>query len=209
MIMNGLKARSLLPLADAALPLLLVNSQNDQKSKKEKHKMKDIMQEAMNVQIQAEIYSSYLYLSMSAYYESLNLPGFASWMRLQAEEENMHAMKFFDHIVDRGGRVKLLAIDAPPVDFESPRAAFKMAYEHETEVTARIHNLYKLAVEHSDFPAQSLLNWFVDEQVEEEKNTLAVVEQLEMIGDQKMGLFMVDRELGRRRPEATSEEAPA
>jgi ferritin len=160
----------------------------------------------MNDQIQAELYSSYLYLSMSAYYESRNLPGFANWMRLQAEEETAHGMKFYDHIIDRGGRVQLQAIEAPPVDFEDPLTAFKMAYEHERLVTARIHKLYKLAIEEHDFPAQSLLTWFVDEQVEEEKSTLEVVEQLEMVADHKMGLFMVDRELGRRQPEAEGEE---
>ena len=160
---------------------------------------------AMNDQIQAELYSAYLYLSMAAYYESLNLPGFANWMRLQAEEENLHGMKFFDYIIDRGGRVELKAIDAPPADFEDPLTAFKMAYEHETMVTARIHKLYKLAVEEHDFPSQSLLTWFVDEQVEEEKSTLEVVEQLEMVGDHKMGLFMVDRELGQRQPGAGGE----
>jgi ferritin len=161
---------------------------------------------AINDQIQAELYSAYLYLSMSAYYDSLNLPGFANWMRLQTEEENLHAMKFFDYIIARGGRVELQAIEAPPVDFEDPLTAFKMTYEHEVMVTARIHKLYALAVAENDFPSQSLLTWFVDEQVEEEKSTLEVVEQLEMIGDHKMGLFMVDRELGQRQPSAEGEE---
>lgn len=161
---------------------------------------------AMNDQIQAELYSAYLYLSMSAYYESLNLPGFANWMRLQTEEENMHAMKFLDYIIARGGRVELKAIEAPPIDFEDPLTAFKMTYEHEVMVTARIHKLYALAVAENDFPSQSLLTWFVDEQVEEEKSTLEVVDQLEMIGDHKMGLFMVDRELGQRQPGAEGEE---
>jgi ferritin len=144
---------------------------------------------------------------MSAYYESLNLPGFAHWMRLQAQEEVEHAIKFFEHINDRGGRVTLLAIDAPPVEFDSPLAAFKMAYTHEQQVTGMIHNLYKIAVEENDFPALSMLQWFVDEQVEEEKSALEVVEQLEMVGEHKMGLFMVDRELGRRQSEAEGAEA--
>jgi ferritin len=163
------------------------------------------MQNAMNEQIKNELYSSYLYLSMSAYYESLNLPGFAHWMRLQAQEELTHAIKFFDHINDRGGRVTLLAIDAPPIEFDSPLAIFKMAYEHEQKVTELIHNLYKLAIQENDFPAQSMLQWFVDEQVEEEKSALDVVEQLEMVGEHKMGLFMLDRELGQRQLEATGE----
>jgi ferritin len=165
------------------------------------------IQDAMNEQIQAELYSSYIYLSMAAYYESQNLPGFANWMYLQADEERAHAMKFFAHIVERGGQVTLLAIDAPPVEFESPLAAFRMAYDHERKVTGLIHNLYKLALEHNDFPALSMLQWFVDEQVEEEDSTLSVVEQLEMIGDHKMGLFMMDRELGQRQPAAEVEEA--
>jgi ferritin len=160
--------------------------------------MNKAMQEAMNNQIQAELYSSYIYLSMAAYFESSNLPGFAHWMNLQAGEELEHAMKFFGHINERGGRVKLMAIDAPPVDFESPLAIFKMAYEHEKKVTGLIHDLYSLATKENDYPALSLLQWFVDEQVEEENSALTVVEHLEMVGDNKTGLLMLDRELGQR-----------
>ena len=160
--------------------------------------MNKTMLDAMNDQIQAELYSAYLYLSMSAYYESLNLPGFARWMRMQAEEENAHGMKFFDHIIDRGGQVKLMAIEAPPVTFEDPLTAFKMAYEHERKVTARIHNLFKLANEQNDFPAQSLLQWFVDEQVEEEEQTMQVAEYLRMVGEHTGALMMLDSKLGQR-----------
>jgi ferritin len=163
------------------------------------------MQDAMNNQVQAELYSSYIYLSMAAYFESSNLLGAANWMRLQSQEELAHALKFFDHINERGGRVELMAIEAPPIEFESPLAVFKMAYEHEQKVTGMIHDLYKLAVAQNDYPALSMLQWFVDEQVEEEQSALAVVEQLEMIGDNKMGLFMIDRELGQRQPEAEAE----
>lgn len=165
------------------------------------------MQDAMNAQIKEEFYSAYIYLSMSAYYESLNLPGFAHWMRLQYEEEVSHALKFLDHINDRGGRVTLAAIEAPPVEFESPLAAFKAAYDHERYITGKIHDLYELATKENDYSALSLLQWFIDEQVEEEKNTLDVVEQLEMIGDHKMGLFMMDRELGQRQPAAEADAA--
>jgi len=165
------------------------------------------MQDAMNVQIKEELYSAYIYLSMSAYFEALNLSGSAHWMRLQYEEEVSHAMKFFDHLHERNGRVALLAIDAPPVEFDSSLAAFQAAYEHEKKITAKIHALYKLAVQENDFAALSMLQWFIDEQVEEEKNTLTVVEQLEMIGEHKMGLFMLDRELGQRQPEAAEAEA--
>lgn len=160
------------------------------------------MQDAFNKQIQAELYSSYLYLSMAAYYETLNLPGFAHWMRLQADEEREHAMRFFEHIIDRGGRVELLAIEAPPAEFESPLVAFQSAYEHEQLVTSLIHDLFKLSSENRDFSSRSMLQWFVDEQVEEEKSALEVVEQLEMVGEHKMGLFMTDRELGQRQPGA-------
>jgi ferritin len=158
------------------------------------------MQSAMNDQIQAELHSAYIYLSMAAYYESLSLPGFAHWMRLQSNEELEHAMKFFEHISERGGKVELQAIEAPPATFDSPFTAFKMAYEHEKKITGLIHDLYKLANDESDFPALSLLQWFVDEQVEEEASTLEVVEKLEMVGDNKMGVFMMDRELGQREP---------
>lgn len=163
------------------------------------------MQDAMNEQIKNELHSAYIYLSMSAYYESLNLPGFAHWMRLQAQEEVEHAMKFFDHINDRGGRVELKPIDGVPLEWDSPLAAFKAAYAHEQKVTGMIHNLFKMSVEENDFAARSMLQWFVDEQVEEEKSALEVVEQLEMIGEHKMGLFIIDRELGQRQPEEDEE----
>jgi ferritin len=156
------------------------------------------MQDAMNNQIQAELYASYLYLSMGAHFESANLPGFAHWMRLQSNEELEHAMKFFNHIIERGGKVELKAIEAPPTEFESPLVAFKMAYAHEQKVTGLIHDLYKLSTQQNDYPSLTMLQWFVDEQVEEEQNTLTVVEKLELIGDYSMGIFMVDRELGQR-----------
>jgi ferritin len=156
------------------------------------------IQDAMNEQIKNELYSAYIYLSMSAYFESINLPGAAHWMRLQSQEEVEHAMKFFEHINERGGRVSLMAIDAPPVEFDSPLAAFQMAYEHEQKVTGMIHNIYRLAIEEKDYAANTMLQWFVDEQVEEEKSAQEVVDNLEMIGDNKMGLFMLDRGLGQR-----------
>ena len=156
------------------------------------------VQDAMNDQIQAELYSSYIYLSMAAYYESLNLTGFARWMRVQSQEELAHAMKFFDHINGRGGRVILAAIESPPVKFEDPLTAFKMAYEHEKKISGLIHDLYRVATGENDYGALSLLQWFVDEQVEEERNTGDVVAMLEKVGDNPMGLFMVDRQLGAR-----------
>jgi ferritin len=156
------------------------------------------MQDAMNEQIQAELYSSYIYLGMAAYFDSENLPGAAHWMRLQSQEEVEHAMKFYEHINERGGRVALKAIKEPPFTYDSALAVFEAAYAHEQKVTGLIHDLYKLALAENDYPALSMLQWFVDEQVEEEESALAVVEKLKMIGDNKMGLFMVDRELAQR-----------
>ena len=156
------------------------------------------VQDAMNNQIQAELHSSYIYLSMAAYYESLNLSGFAHWMRAQSQEELAHAMKFFAHINGRGGRVTLMTIAAPPIEFEDPLTAFRMAYEHEQKITGLIGDLYRLATNEHDYPALSLLQWFIDEQVEEESSTGSVVEMLEKVGDNSMGLFMVDRQLAAR-----------
>lgn len=159
------------------------------------------LQDAMNEQIKNELYSAYIYLSMSAYCEAENLPGFAHWMRLQAQEEVGHAMKFYDFICDRGGRVALKAIDQPPIEFQSPLDVFEKTLEHEQKVTGMIHNLYALAVQEKDYPSQVFLQWFVDEQVEEEKNASQIVETLKMIGDQGPALIMLDRELAQRQAE--------
>ena len=156
------------------------------------------VQEAMNEQIKNEWYSGYLYLSMSAYFEANNLPGFARWMRLQAEEEQEHALKFFDFVHDRGGRVVLQAIDQPPAEFESQLAVFELTLEHERKVTRLIHELYALALQENDYASQVMLQWFVDEQVEEEKNAEQIVETLKMVGDGGQALVMLDRQLGQR-----------
>jgi ferritin len=156
------------------------------------------MQDTMNEQIKNELYSAYLYLSMSAYCESINMPGFAHWMRLQAEEETEHAMKFYAFMHERGNRVLLQAIEQPPTEFESPLAIFEMTMEHEQKVTAMINNLYALAVEEKDYASQSFLQWFVDEQVEEESSADEILQMLKVIGDKVQALFMLDRELGRR-----------
>lgn len=158
----------------------------------------DNMKDAFNKQINAELYSSYLYLSMSAYFESINLPGFANWMRCQAQEELVHAMKFYNFMNDRGGRVSLAAIDGPPVKWESPLHAFQDAYAHEQKVTALINNLVDLATAGKDHASTSFLQWFVNEQVEEESSADKVVQQLHLAGENGSGLFMIDRELGTR-----------
>ncbi|HDQ72885.1 MAG TPA: ferritin [Chloroflexi bacterium] len=156
------------------------------------------MLDAINEQIRDELYSAYLYLSMAAYFEDENLPGFAHWMRVQSQEEVSHAMKFFDFVNERGGRVTLFAIDQPQADFESPRAVFEATLEHERKVTALIHNLYDLALTEKDYPSQVMLHWFIEEQVEEEASASEILGTLEMAGDHGNALIMLDRALGQR-----------
>lgn len=156
------------------------------------------IQEAFNKQINAELYSSYLYLAMSAYFASVNLPGFAQWMKCQAQEEVVHAMKFYDFIIERGGTVALSAIDGPATSWESPLNAFEEAYAHEQKVTGLINGLVDLAIEEKDHASNNFLQWFVAEQVEEEDSADGVVQSLKLAGTQGGGLFMIDRELGKR-----------
>ena len=156
------------------------------------------MQDAINEQIQKEYHSSYLYLAMSAYCEASNLPGSAKWMRVQSQEELSHAMKLFDHVVDRGGRVTLQAIQQPAAEYKSALDVFEKVLAHEQLVTASIHKLYALSLKENDYAAHIMLQWFVAEQVEEEKNAGEAVEQLKAVGESKNGLFMVDRGLGKR-----------
>jgi len=156
------------------------------------------MQEALNRQVNAEFYASYLYLSMSTYFEEKNLPGFANWMRVQAQEEVTHAMRIYNHIVERGGRVKLAAIDAPPTEWDSPLDAFRAAYGHERKVTGMINDLVDMAVEEKDHASNAMLQWFVTEQVEEEQQTNGYVRMLELAGESPHALLMLDRELGAR-----------
>src|SRR3712207_319278 len=162
------------------------------------------IQDAMNEQIKNEFYSAYQYLSMAAYCESINLPGFAHWMRAQSQEETEHAMKFYDYILDRGGRVVLQAMDQPVVEFGSPLEVFERALDHERKVTGMINDLYGLALRENDYASQTFLQWFVTEQVEEEKNAGDVVETLKMIGDKSEALFLLDRELGQRETDEES-----
>jgi ferritin len=156
------------------------------------------MQDALNAQIKEELFSSYIYLSMAAYCEAINLPGFAHWMRAQSQEELEHAMKFYEFINERGGRVVLQALDQPPIEFEGPTAVFQKTLEHEQYITGKIHDLYTLAVEEKDYAAQVFLQWFVNEQVEEEQSAGEILEMLKMIGDKGQGLIMLDRQLAQR-----------
>lgn len=157
------------------------------------------MQAAMNEQMKHEFYSSYLYLSMSAFCDHANLPGLARWMRAQAQEETQHAMKIFDHLLDRGGRVELQELGRPPADFASPKEVFDQAHKHEQQVTASINKVYGLAVDERDFASTAFLDWFVREQVEEEKTSGLLAEQFRMVGEDRPGLLMLDRELGQRK----------
>ncbi|MBM3129598.1 MAG: ferritin [Chloroflexi bacterium] len=150
------------------------------------------MQDALNEQINKEYFSAYLYLSMSAYFESVNLPGSAKWMRAQHGEEQEHALKFFDYVNDRGGRVTLKAIEQPQVEFKSPVATWEMVLEHEKKVTASIHKLYEIALAEKDYATQSLLKWFIDEQVEEEKNATQMVERFKQAGEHPSTLLLLD-----------------
>ncbi len=156
------------------------------------------MEKALNDQINAELYSAYLYQSMAAWFTYNSMDGFANWMNAQAQEENMHAMKFYSHIHERGGRVKLRAIDEPQHDWKSALEIFEASYEHEQKVTGMINNLVNLAIEEKDHASNSFLQWFVNEQVEEEDNVSTIVDQLKFVGDAGQGLFMLDRELGQR-----------
>jgi len=156
------------------------------------------MEAALNKQVNAELFSSYLYLAMAADFEARNLPGIAHWLRAQAREENGHGMKFYGYINDRRGRVTLAAIAAPQAEWASPLAAFEAVLGHEEKVTGLINNLVALAAEEKDNATSVLLQWFVTEQVEEEKNADAIVQQLKMIGDSPHGLIMLDRALAQR-----------
>lgn len=153
---------------------------------------------ALNEQINHEMYSSYLYLSMAAYCESRNFPGFAQWMKMQSKEEAAHAMKIYDFIHNRNASVTLLAINQPPSDFKSPLTMFEQTLEHERKISGFINKLYELAVKENDYPTQVMLQWFITEQVEEEKTALGIVEQLKLVGDSPVSLLMMDRQLGTR-----------
>jgi len=156
------------------------------------------MQEALNSQINAEYHSSYLYLAMAAYCERLNLKGFGNWVRVQVQEEMVHVMKFFDYVLDRGGEVSLTAIEGVPAKWASPLAAFEGALAHEQMITGRINKLVDLAISESDHATNALLQWFVNEQVEEASSTDQVVQQLRLAAETPAALFMIDRELGLR-----------
>ncbi len=160
--------------------------------------IKKTVEKAINNQINAELYSAYLYLSMSAYFEAKNLSGFAHWMNVQAQEEVNHALKFYNYIFERGGNVTLKSIDGPPAEWKSPLDVFESIYKHEVKVTGLIHNLVHLARSEKDVATENFLMWYIDEQVEEESSADEIVQKLKLIKESPQGLFMIDRELAQR-----------
>ena len=159
------------------------------------------MQDAINEQINKELFSSYLYLSMATFFANKNLTGFSKWMHVQADEEREHAMKLYQHLEDRGGRVLLKAIAAPKTEWTSNVEVFKEAAAHETMITASIHALYETALQEKDYPAQVLLQWFISEQVEEEKNAAEILADLGLIEERGTAVLMLDKQLGKRSDE--------
>jgi ferritin len=166
------------------------------------------MEKALNEQINAEMYSAYLYLSMESYFRSLDLSGFANWMRVQVQEEMMHAMKIYDFVDARGGRIILKSIAAPQTEWKSPLAVFEATYKHEQKVTGLINELVSLAIKEKDHATHTFLQWFVNEQVEEESSADKIIQQMKMMEEAPGGMFMLDRELGLRvfTPPATAGE---
>ncbi len=156
------------------------------------------MQDAINEQIKNEVYSAYIYLSMSAHFEALNLSGFSQWLRIQYEEELSHALKLYEHVLERGGRITLLPIPQPKSEWKTSLDAFKEVLAHEELVTSLIHQLYETALMEKDYPAQVMLQWFINEQVEEEKNATEIVEQLKLIDAHGTAVLMLDHQLGKR-----------
>jgi ferritin len=156
------------------------------------------MVSALNEQMNWELYSAYLYFSMAAYFDSVNLKGFSSWMRVQAMEEQTHVKRFYDFLTARGGRVILSAIKAPPTEWKSPLNVFEETLKHEQHVTSRINDLVDLSLKFKDHATNSFLKWFVDEQVEEEESVDEALQSLKLNKNNPGGLFMIDKELGQR-----------
>ncbi len=158
---------------------------------------KDV-QEILNKQVNAEFWSAYLYLSMSSYFAQKGLNGFANWMRVQYQEEISHALKIFDYIISRGGEARLEPIAAVETEWESIRAVFESTYQHECKVTDMIHNCYEVALKVRDHATANMLQWFIDEQAEEEESALAILDQLKLAGESGAALFMIDKDLASR-----------
>lgn len=160
------------------------------------------IEDALNEQMNKEFYSAYLYLAMSAYCNTIGLPGFAQWMRNQYEEEILHVTKMYDYILDQGGKINLKQVDQPPQEYGTPLEVFEKTLEHEQFITGSIHNLMGMAVDERDYATQTFLQWYVTEQVEEESNVNDVIAPLRMVGNDKGGLMMIDQQLAQRKAPA-------
>jgi ferritin len=160
--------------------------------------IKEKILKVLNKQINEELYSSYLYLSMSTYFSSLNFDGFAKWMRMQSAEEYGHGMKIYDYVLQRDGKVVLSKIETPKAVWKSPLEVFQETLKHEQHISASINNIVNLAIQEKDHATSQFFQWFIGEQVEEEANATNILEKMKMVGDNKSGLFMLDRELGHR-----------
>lgn len=164
------------------------------------------IQEALNSQLNTEFFSSYVYLSMAAHFERKSLPGMATWMRFQAQEELGHALKFLGFINERNGHVLLAKVEAPKAEWDSALEAFENSYAHEQKVSGLINDLVNLAREEKDYATETFLQWFITEQVEEEASVLTVVDQLKLVGDNGVALFMMDGQLAQRAAPSMSAE---
>ncbi len=160
--------------------------------------MNSKVEKAISRQINAELYSSYMYLSMAAWLDGKGLTGFANWMKLQAKEEVEHAMKFYHYIYERGGEVEMEAIAKPPVSFKSPLSIAEETLKHEKKVTGLINDLYELALKEKDYASQSFLTWYIDEQVEEEASAMELIDKIKLAGDKGHGMYLLDKELSAR-----------
>jgi len=160
--------------------------------------LSDKMEQVLNEQVNREMYSAYLYMSMSAHCSNVGLKGFANWFMVQYHEEMLHAMKIYEYIQRQGGQVRLKPIEGPPVDFESPLDMFEKTLEHERFITRSINDLMETAISEKDHASQIFLQWYVTEQVEEEENDNDIISQLKLIKDNPQGLMMLDRELAQR-----------
>lgn len=156
------------------------------------------VEEILNKQVNAEFWSAFMYLSMSAWFENQGLKGMANWMKVQYLEETSHAMKIYDFIISRGGKAQLAALDAVPTEWKGITEIFEETYKHECKVTEMIHNCYNVASAEKDHATTNMLQWFIDEQVEEEQNVLEILDQLKLIGDKGQGIFMLNKELAGR-----------
>lgn len=168
--------------------------------------LSETVQQALNQQITYEYAAAHTYMAMSAYFESLNLTGFAHWFRMQSDEEREHAERIFDYVSDRGGRVTLGGLPEPQSEYASPLDAVEHALAHERKVTAAIHSIYTLAGQEHDYATQSMLTWFIDEQVEEEKTADEIIQRLKLVGGDGTGLLLIDRELASRGGDADAGE---